>query len=47
MMACTYFVILIAPGQTTNVLFKADQSPSRYFMAARPFIDNKIVTAIL
>lgn len=45
--------ILIAPGQTTNVLVKADQSPSRYFMAARPFmdapipVDNKTVTAIL
>ncbi|XVE61704.1 hypothetical protein DITRI_Ditri06bG0061200 [Diplodiscus trichospermus] len=46
-------VILIAPGQTTNVLVKADQPPSRYFMAARPFmdapvpVDNKTVTAIL
>ncbi|CAK7343072.1 unnamed protein product [Dovyalis caffra] len=45
--------ILIAPGQTTNVLIKADQTPSRYFMAARPFmdapisVDNKTVTAIL
>ena len=45
--------ILIAPGQTTNVLVKADQSPNRYFMAARPFmdaplaVDNKTVTAIL
>ncbi|XVE96703.1 hypothetical protein REPUB_Repub02eG0245700 [Reevesia pubescens] len=39
--------------QTTNVLVKADQPPSRYFMAARPFmdapvpVDNKTVTAIL
>ncbi|XP_022765804.1 laccase-11-like [Durio zibethinus] len=46
-------VILIAPGQTTNVLVKADQPPSRYFMAARPImdapvpVDNKTVTAIL
>ncbi|KAL4325122.1 hypothetical protein GQ457_11G007800 [Hibiscus cannabinus] len=46
-------VILIAPGQTTNVLIKADQPPSRYFMAARPFmdapvpVDNKTVTGIL
>ncbi|KAK5846368.1 hypothetical protein PVK06_002653 [Gossypium arboreum] len=46
-------VILIAPGQTTNVLIKADQPQSRYFMAARPFmdapvpVDNKTVTAIL
>lgn len=45
--------ILIAPGQTTNVLVKADQAPNRYFMAARPFmdapipVDNKTVTAIL
>uniref|UniRef100_F6H9I9 laccase n=1 Tax=Vitis vinifera TaxID=29760 RepID=F6H9I9_VITVI len=45
--------LLIAPGQTTNVLIKADRSPSRYFMAARPFmdapipVDNKTVTAIL
>ncbi|KAL4339241.1 hypothetical protein GQ457_08G020160 [Hibiscus cannabinus] len=39
--------------QTTNVLIKADQPPSRYFMAARPFMDlhqfllNKTVTGIL
>lgn len=45
--------ILIAPGQTTNVLVNADQPPNRYFMAARPFmdapipVDNKTVTAIL
>ncbi|KAI8015874.1 Laccase-11 [Camellia lanceoleosa] len=45
--------ILIVPGQTTNVLVKADQSPNCYFMAARPFmdapitVDNKPVTAIL
>lgn len=45
--------ILIAPGQTTNVLVKADQSPSRYFMATRAFmdapipVDNKTATAIL
>lgn len=45
--------ILIAPGQTSNVLVKADQAPNRYFMAARPFmdapipVDNKTVTAIL
>ncbi|KAE8662870.1 Laccase-11 [Hibiscus syriacus] len=31
--------ILIAPGQTTNVLVRADRSPDRYFMAARPFMD--------
>nr|POE92145.1 laccase-11 [Quercus suber] len=45
--------ILITPGQTTNVLVQASQVPSRYFMAARPFmdaplsIDNKTATAIL
>ncbi|GKV12197.1 hypothetical protein SLEP1_g23378 [Rubroshorea leprosula] len=45
--------VLIAPGQTTNVLVKADQAPGKYFMAARPFmdapvpVDNKTVTAIL
>ncbi|KAF3961026.1 hypothetical protein CMV_014308 [Castanea mollissima] len=45
--------ILIAPGQTTNVLVQASQVPSRYFMAARPFmdaplsIDNKTATSIL
>nr|POF09785.1 laccase-11 [Quercus suber] len=45
--------ILISPGQTTNVLVEASQVPSRYFMAARPFmdaplsIDNKTATAIL
>ncbi|KAL8149887.1 hypothetical protein AgCh_006776 [Apium graveolens] len=45
--------ILIAPGQTTNVLVTADQSPGRYFMAARPFmdapinVDNTTATAIL
>jgi len=45
--------ILIAPGQATNILIKADQTPSRNFMAARPFmdapipVDNKIVTVIL
>ncbi|KAG8368226.1 hypothetical protein BUALT_Bualt15G0023100 [Buddleja alternifolia] len=45
--------ILIAPGQTTNVLVRANQAPGRYFMAARPFmdapisVDNKTATAIL
>ncbi|XP_030498967.2 laccase-11 [Cannabis sativa] len=44
--------ILIAPGQTTNVLVKASQAPGRYFAAARPFldvplpVDNKTATAI-
>lgn len=45
--------LLIAPGQTTNVLIQANQSPGRYFMATRPFmdapvlVDNKTATAIL
>ncbi|KAG8659932.1 laccase-11 [Manihot esculenta] len=45
--------ILIAPGQTTNVLVQANQPPGRYFMATRPFmdvpipVDNKTATAIL
>ncbi|KAL0378149.1 UNVERIFIED_CONTAM: Laccase-11 [Sesamum radiatum] len=45
--------LLIAPGQTTNVLVRANQIPGRYFMATRPFmdvpipIDNKTATAIL
>ncbi|KAH9711356.1 Laccase-11 [Citrus sinensis] len=45
--------ILIAPGQTTNVLVQANQKPGRYFMAARPFndapipVDNKTATGIL
>ncbi|ONH91132.1 hypothetical protein PRUPE_8G095400 [Prunus persica] len=45
--------LLIAPGQTTNVLIQANQAPGRYFMASRPFmdapvsIDNKTATGIL
>ncbi|KAJ6378817.1 hypothetical protein OIU78_028940 [Salix suchowensis] len=45
--------ILIAPGQTTNVLVQANQVPGRYFMATRAFmdaplpIDNRTATAIL
>ncbi|MBA0803071.1 hypothetical protein Gohar_013320 [Gossypium harknessii] len=45
--------ILIAPGQTTNVLVRANWLAGRYFMAARPFMDaplpveNKTATAIL
>ncbi|XP_008246065.1 PREDICTED: laccase-11-like, partial [Prunus mume] len=44
--------ILIAPGQTTNVLVQANQASGRYFMAARPFmdapiaVDNKTATGI-
>lgn len=29
--------IQLSPGQTTNVLVRADQKPGRYFMAAKPF----------
>ncbi|WOL14487.1 laccase-11 [Canna indica] len=45
--------IVISPGQTTNVLLQANQSPGRYFMATRSFmdvpipVDNKTATAIL
>ncbi|GMI88177.1 laccase 11 [Hibiscus trionum] len=45
--------ILVAPGQTTNVLVQANQAAGRYFMGARPFmdapltVDNKTATAIL
>ncbi|XP_047334272.1 laccase-11-like [Impatiens glandulifera] len=45
--------ILIAPGQTTNVLVTADQAPNRYFIGARAFmdapvtVDNKTAAAIL
>jgi len=44
--------ILIGPGQTTNVLVKANKIPSRYFVATRTFmdaplsVDNKTATAI-
>ncbi|XP_057969677.1 laccase-11-like [Malania oleifera] len=49
----TTHALLIAPGQTTNVLLHTNQPPARYFMATRPFIDvplaidNKTATAIL
>ncbi|KAI3808436.1 hypothetical protein L1987_24387 [Smallanthus sonchifolius] len=49
----TTSAILIAPGQTTNVLVYANNAPGRYFMAVRPFqdvpipVDNKTATAIL
>jgi laccase len=46
--------IHLYPGQTTNVLVRADQRPGRYFMAAKPFndvpvvpVDNSTATAIL
>ncbi|KAJ0728542.1 putative laccase [Helianthus annuus] len=49
----TTSAILIAPGQTTNVLVNANSASGRYFMAVRPFqdvpipVDNKTATAIL
>ncbi|KAG8056101.1 hypothetical protein GUJ93_ZPchr0001g30948 [Zizania palustris] len=45
--------ILLSPGQTTNVLVRANQRPGRYFMVAKPFngvpipADNQMATAIL
>ncbi|KAG8371529.1 hypothetical protein BUALT_Bualt13G0097400 [Buddleja alternifolia] len=47
-------VIMLGPGQTTNVLLTADQPPARYYMAARAYatgrnnpFDNTTTTAIL
>ncbi|KAL2238365.1 UNVERIFIED_CONTAM: Laccase-3 [Sesamum indicum] len=47
-------VIMVGPGQTTNVLLTADQPPARYYMAARAYasgqnvtFDNTTTTAIL
>lgn len=47
-------VIMIGPGQTTTVLITANQSPARYYMAARAYntaqnaaFDNTTTTAIL
>lgn len=34
--------ILIAPGQTTNVLITADQGSGKYLVAASPFMDSPI-----
>ncbi|CAI0426051.1 unnamed protein product [Linum tenue] len=34
--------VLIAPGQTTNVLVSADQSSGKYLVAASPFMDAPI-----
>lgn len=31
-------VVIIAPGQTTDVLLVANQAPGHYYMAARPYI---------
>ncbi|KAI3419504.1 Laccase [Psidium guajava] len=50
----TSSVIMLGPGQTTDVLITGDQSPARYYMAARPYqsaqgapFDNTTTTAIL
>lgn len=50
----TTSVIMIGPGQTTDVLLTADESPSRYYMAASAYataqnaaFDNTTTTAIL
>lgn len=47
-------VIMIGPGQTTDVLLTADQTPGRYYIAARAYesamnaaFDNTTTTAIL
>nr|GMD67087.1 laccase-3-like [Ipomoea batatas] len=47
-------VIMVGPGQTTNVLLTADQPPARYYMAARAYataqnaaFDNTTTTAVL
>ncbi|KAL8162633.1 hypothetical protein V2J09_014122 [Rumex salicifolius] len=47
-------VIMVGPGQTTDVLITADQPPNRYYMAAKPYqsaqnapFDNTTATAIL
>jgi laccase len=47
-------VIMVGPGQTTNVLLTADQPPAHYYMAARAYdtaqnaaFDNTTTTAIL
>jgi laccase len=46
-------VLMIAPGQTTDVLVTFDQSPGRYYLAARAYasaqgvpFDNTTTTAI-
>lgn len=47
-------VIMLGPGQTTDVLITGDQAPGRYYLAARPYqsaqgapFDNTTTTAIL
>ncbi|XP_030540451.1 laccase-12-like [Rhodamnia argentea] len=50
----TSSVIMLGPGQTTDVLITGDQPPALYYMAARPYqsaqgapFDNTTTTAIL
>ncbi|XP_077216985.1 laccase-3-like isoform X1 [Tasmannia lanceolata] len=50
----TTSVLMIAPGQTTNVLITTNQPPGRYYMAAHAYVtaqgapfDNTTTTAIL
>ncbi|KAM0034404.1 putative laccase [Helianthus debilis subsp. tardiflorus] len=50
----TTSVLMLGPGQTTDVLIKGDQTPGRYYMAARAYasaqgapFDNTTTTAIL
>ncbi|KAI4384563.1 hypothetical protein MLD38_002697 [Melastoma candidum] len=50
----TTSVIMLGPGQTTDVLISGDQTPARYYMAARAYqsaqgapFDNTTTTAIL
>ncbi|KAJ0046403.1 hypothetical protein Pint_06594 [Pistacia integerrima] len=50
----TTSVIVLGPGQTTDVLIQGDQPPSRYYIAARAYasapnapFDNTTTTAIL
>ncbi|PHU18351.1 Laccase-3 [Capsicum chinense] len=50
----TTSVLVLGPGQTTNVLIKEDQPPARYHMEARAYVsaqgtpfDNTITTTII
>ncbi|XP_007008849.2 PREDICTED: laccase-12 [Theobroma cacao] len=50
----TTSVIMLGPGQTTDVLIRGDQAPAQYYMAARAYqsaqnapFDNTTTTAIL
>ncbi|XP_019459405.1 PREDICTED: laccase-5-like [Lupinus angustifolius] len=50
----TTTVLMLGPGQTTDILIKGDQPPSRYYIAARAYqsaqnagFDNTTTTAIL